>query len=233
MPCRPLEPAGAGCSVSSMAARGNARRARPGRVLTAMCMAPVQEFGRAGAFGAVPELVWIDRGLEVAAESVTWVLEELAVAVYRLPAFTLHRKGEVERVNPTVEQIRLRMTPGPRHRVPTWTRSSGRRARREGARTAGAGSHGATSAPSWCSVASAWTETPGACTPASRSPARPTTCIPWSTRSRATDNDRLQTRAGQGCPFSQAVRRPRWRALAGKRGDRVQGRVGLSAAGCS
>lgn len=92
-------------------------------MLTAMCMALVQEFGRAGAFGAVPELVRIDRGLNVAAESVPWVLEELAVAVYRLPAFTLHRKGEAEQVNPTVEQIRLHVTPGPRQRVPTWTRS--------------------------------------------------------------------------------------------------------------
>lgn len=82
-----------------------------GTVLTAMRMALVQDPAR-GDFGAVPELVRIDRGLEFAADSVIRVLGGLAVAVHRLPAFTPHRKGKVERLNLTMEQALLSQLPG-------------------------------------------------------------------------------------------------------------------------
>ena len=82
-----------------------------GTVLTAMRMAMVQDPAR-GDFGAVPERVRFDRGLEFAADSVTRTLGSLAVLVHRLPAFTPHRKGKVERVNLTIEQMLLSGLPG-------------------------------------------------------------------------------------------------------------------------
>ncbi|MFJ2863980.1 Mu transposase C-terminal domain-containing protein [Kitasatospora sp. NPDC087314] len=82
-----------------------------GTVLTAMRMAMVHE-PAVSPFGAVPERVRIDRGLEFAAASVTEVLGALTVVVHRLPAFTPHRKGKVERLNLTIEQQLLSQLPG-------------------------------------------------------------------------------------------------------------------------
>jgi putative transposase len=48
--------------------------------------------------------VRIDRGLEFATGAVKEVLGGLAVVMHRLPAFTPHRKGMVERLNLTVER---------------------------------------------------------------------------------------------------------------------------------
>ncbi|MFC9817411.1 transposase family protein [Streptomyces virginiae] len=84
-----------------------------GTVLTAMHMALTHGPGVA-PFGAVPELVRIDRGLEFAAGAVKEVLGGLAVVMHRLPAFTPHRKGKVERLNLTIEQ----MLTTPRFREP-------------------------------------------------------------------------------------------------------------------
>lgn len=80
-------------------------------VLTAMRMALVHE-SEVSPFGAVPELVRIDRGLEFAASAVTEVLGSLAVVMHRLPAFTPHRKGKVERLNLTIEQTLISQLPG-------------------------------------------------------------------------------------------------------------------------
>jgi putative transposase len=74
-----------------------------GTVLTAMRMALTHE-PDLFPFGAVPERVRIDRGLEVASGAVKEVLGGLAVVMHRLPAFTPHRKGKVERLNLTIEQ---------------------------------------------------------------------------------------------------------------------------------
>ncbi|GAA0536019.1 MULTISPECIES: hypothetical protein [Streptomyces] len=46
----------------------------------------------------------IDRGLEFAAGAVKEVLGGPAVVMHRLPAFTPHRKGKMERLNLTTEQ---------------------------------------------------------------------------------------------------------------------------------
>ncbi|MER6018827.1 Mu transposase C-terminal domain-containing protein [Streptomyces anulatus] len=82
-----------------------------GTVLTAMRMALTHE-PDLSPFGAVPELVRIDRGLEFAAGSVKEVLGGLAVVMHRLPAFTPHRKGKVERLNLTIEQMLISQLPG-------------------------------------------------------------------------------------------------------------------------
>lgn len=82
-----------------------------GTVLSAMRMAMVHE-AQHSDFGAVPERVRIDRGLEFAADAVTRVLAGLAVVVHRLPAYTPHRKGRVERLNLTLEQMLLSGLPG-------------------------------------------------------------------------------------------------------------------------
>ncbi|WP_236246927.1 Mu transposase C-terminal domain-containing protein [Streptomyces sp. CC210A] len=63
-------------------------------------------------FGAVPEVVRIDRGLEFAAGAVKEVLGGLAVVMHRLPAFTPHRKGKVEGLNLTIEQMLISQLPG-------------------------------------------------------------------------------------------------------------------------
>ncbi|MFJ9079366.1 Mu transposase C-terminal domain-containing protein [Streptomyces sp. NPDC102278] len=82
-----------------------------GTVLTAMRMALTHDPARS-PFGAVPERVRIDRGLEFAAGSVKEVLGGLAVVMHRLPAFTPHRKGKVERLNLTIEQTLISQLPG-------------------------------------------------------------------------------------------------------------------------
>lgn len=82
-----------------------------GTVLTAMRMAMLHE-PEVSPFGAVPERVRIDRGLEFAAGAVKEVLGGLAVVVHRLPAFTPYRKGKVERVNLTIVQTLISQLPG-------------------------------------------------------------------------------------------------------------------------
>lgn len=82
-----------------------------GTVLTAIRLGLVPDPDR-GPFGAVPALVRIDRGLEFAARPVTEALSALGVDVHRLPAYTPHRKGKVERFHRTIEQMLLTTLPG-------------------------------------------------------------------------------------------------------------------------
>ncbi|WP_017590842.1 Mu transposase C-terminal domain-containing protein [Nocardiopsis ganjiahuensis] len=82
-----------------------------GTVLTAIRMGLVEDAER-GPFGAVPALVRIDRSLEFAARPVTDALKALGVDVHRLPAYTPHRKGKVERFHRTLEQMLLSTLPG-------------------------------------------------------------------------------------------------------------------------
>lgn len=77
-----------------------------GTVLTAIRMGMLVDPDR-GPFGAVPELVRIDRGLEFAAVAVTDALAALSVATHRLPAFQPHRKGKIERLHRGIEQTLL------------------------------------------------------------------------------------------------------------------------------
>ncbi|MFJ8478361.1 integrase core domain-containing protein [Kitasatospora sp. NPDC094011] len=82
-----------------------------GTVLTAIRMAMAYE-PEVSPFGAVPERVRVDRGLEFAADAVEAALGALAVVVHRLPPYTPHRKGKVERLNLTIEQTLLSQLPG-------------------------------------------------------------------------------------------------------------------------
>ncbi|MFB7467077.1 transposase family protein [Streptomyces sp. NPDC056224] len=82
-----------------------------GTVFTAMRMAMLHEPG-ISPFGAVPERVRIDCGLEFAADAVGAALGGLAVVMHRLPAFQPHRKGKVERLNLTIEQMLISQLPG-------------------------------------------------------------------------------------------------------------------------
>lgn len=82
-----------------------------GTVLTAMRMAMAYE-PEVSPFGSVPERVRVDRGLEFAADAVEAALGALAVVVHRLPPYTPHRKGKVERLNLTIEQTLLSQLPG-------------------------------------------------------------------------------------------------------------------------
>ncbi|OOC52444.1 MULTISPECIES: Mu transposase C-terminal domain-containing protein [Nocardiopsis] len=82
-----------------------------GTVLTAIRMGLVHDAER-GPFGAVPAMVRIDRGLEFASAAVSEALKALGVDVHRLPAYTPHRKGKVERFHRTLEQMLLTTLPG-------------------------------------------------------------------------------------------------------------------------
>lgn len=82
-----------------------------GTVLTAIRAGLVEDAER-GPFGAVPALVRIDRGLEFASSAVTGALKALGVDVHRLPGYTPHRKGKVERFHRTLEQMLLSTLPG-------------------------------------------------------------------------------------------------------------------------
>jgi putative transposase len=82
-----------------------------GTVLTAVRMALTYDEAR-GPFGAVPALVRIDRGADFAAEAVRDALSALCVRSHRLPGYTPHRKGKVERIHLTVEQTLLCGLPG-------------------------------------------------------------------------------------------------------------------------
>jgi putative transposase len=80
-------------------------------VLTALRMALVHD-PEQSPFGAVPALVRYDRGLEFAAQAVQDALRSLCVVPTRLPAFQPHLKGQVERLNLTIEQTLLSGLPG-------------------------------------------------------------------------------------------------------------------------
>lgn len=82
-----------------------------GTVLTAVRMALVFDAER-GPFGAVPAGVRVDRGLEFASNAVSEVLAALCVSTQRLPGYTPHRKGKVERLNRTLDQTLLSSLPG-------------------------------------------------------------------------------------------------------------------------
>lgn len=82
-----------------------------GTVLTAIRAGLVPDPDR-GPFGGVPALVRIDRGLEFASTAVSDALKALGVDVHRLPAYTPHRKGKVERFHRTIEQMLLSGLPG-------------------------------------------------------------------------------------------------------------------------
>ncbi|MFC3494837.1 Mu transposase C-terminal domain-containing protein [Glycomyces rhizosphaerae] len=82
-----------------------------GTVLTALRMALTHDPER-GPFGAVPAMVRIDRGLDFAAEAVRGALAALCVVCHRLPGYTPHRKGKVERIHRTIEQTFLIGLPG-------------------------------------------------------------------------------------------------------------------------
>ncbi|GGV45261.1 hypothetical protein GCM10010293_53150 [Streptomyces griseoflavus] len=82
-----------------------------GTVFTAMRMAMLHE-PDLSPFGAVPERVRIDQGLEFAADDVEAALGTLAVIMHRLPPFQPHRKGKVERLNLTIEQMLISQLPG-------------------------------------------------------------------------------------------------------------------------
>jgi putative transposase len=82
-----------------------------GTVLTALRMALVPDEQR-GPFGAVPAAVRVDRGLDFAATAVADVMAALCVRVDRLPGFTPHRKGKVERIHRTIDQTLLCTLPG-------------------------------------------------------------------------------------------------------------------------
>lgn len=82
-----------------------------GTVLTAIRMALAHDPDR-GPFGAVPATARVDRGLEFAAASVRKALAGLGVDVHRLPAYTPHRKGKVERLHRTLEQTLFSSLPG-------------------------------------------------------------------------------------------------------------------------
>ncbi|MCX4529885.1 transposase family protein [Streptomyces sp. NBC_01551] len=79
-------------------------------VFTSMRMAMVHD-PAVSPFGAVPERVRIDRGLEFAADAVEAALGTLTVVMHRLPAFQPHRKGKVERLNLTIEQMLISQLP--------------------------------------------------------------------------------------------------------------------------
>jgi hypothetical protein len=80
-------------------------------VLTALRMALTHDPAR-GPFGAVPAGVRIDRGLEFAAQAVKDAPAALCLDPNRLPGYTPHRKGKVERLHLTIEQTLLCGLPG-------------------------------------------------------------------------------------------------------------------------
>lgn len=82
-----------------------------GTVLTALRMALAHDPVR-GPFGAVPAGARVDRGLEFAAQAVKDALAALCVDPNRLPGFTPHRKGKIERLHKTIEQTLLCGLPG-------------------------------------------------------------------------------------------------------------------------
>ncbi|WP_314250696.1 DDE-type integrase/transposase/recombinase [Streptomyces sp. DSM 40907] len=82
-----------------------------GTVFTAMRMAMLHQ-PDLSPFGTVPDRVRIDQGLEFAADDVEAALGTLAMVMHRLPPFQPHRKGKVERLNLTIEQMLISQLPG-------------------------------------------------------------------------------------------------------------------------
>jgi putative transposase len=80
-------------------------------VLTALRMALTHD-PECGPFGAVPAAARVDRGLEFAAQAVKDALAALCVDPNRLPGYTPHRKGKIERLHLTIEQTLLCGLPG-------------------------------------------------------------------------------------------------------------------------
>jgi putative transposase len=86
-------------------------------VLTALRMGMVVDAER-GPFGGVPDELWFDGGLEFAAKAVGQATGRVGCTSRRLPAYSPHLKGKVERYNRTVGEEFLRGLPmytdGPR-----------------------------------------------------------------------------------------------------------------------
>jgi putative transposase len=86
-------------------------------VLAALRMAVVVDPDR-GAFGGIPLVLRVDRGLEFAANSIQDATATLGCLLHRCIAYQPWLKGKVERVNRTIEQTLLcelpRWTGGPR-----------------------------------------------------------------------------------------------------------------------
>jgi putative transposase len=86
-------------------------------VLTALRMAIVVDAER-GPFGGVPDELWFDGGLEFAAKAVAQATGRVGCTCRRLPAYSPHLKGKIERYNRTVGEEFLRGLPfytdGPR-----------------------------------------------------------------------------------------------------------------------
>lgn len=82
-----------------------------GTILTAVHMALTFDPER-GPFGAVPQAVLYDRGLDFAAKSVGDALAALVIDPHRLPEFSPHLKGKVERIHLTIDQTLLCTLPG-------------------------------------------------------------------------------------------------------------------------
>ena len=76
------------------------------------CAWPWSSMKQRGPFGAVPAMVRVDRGLEFAAQAVKDALAALCVESHRLPGFTPHRKGKIERIHQSMEQTLLVGLPG-------------------------------------------------------------------------------------------------------------------------
>lgn len=77
-----------------------------GTVLTALRMALLPDPVR-GPFGGIPARVRVDQGLDFAAEVITDALTALVIDPHRLPGYTPYRKGKVEHIHRTIEQILL------------------------------------------------------------------------------------------------------------------------------
>ena len=86
-------------------------------VLTALRMGIVVDPER-GPFGGVPDELWSDRGLEFAADAVRQATGRMGCTCRRLPPWSPHLKGKVERYNRTIGDEFLRGLPfytdGPR-----------------------------------------------------------------------------------------------------------------------
>ncbi|WP_019900452.1 Mu transposase C-terminal domain-containing protein [Salinispora arenicola] len=81
-----------------------------GTVLTALRMGMLPD--DAGPSCGVPGMLRLDQGLEFAADAVMAAAGALGVEVHVLPPYRPNRKGKIERLNRSVEQMLLSMLPG-------------------------------------------------------------------------------------------------------------------------
>jgi putative transposase len=81
-----------------------------GTVLTALRMGMLPD--DVGPSCGVPGMLRLDQGLEFAANSVKAAAGTLGVEVHALPPYRANRKGKIERLNRSVEQLLLLMLPG-------------------------------------------------------------------------------------------------------------------------